>query len=355
MQVYIEEKDTNRTEIKNAEKLWNTEFPNEFVDFLLKYNGVITYPNYPTVSSENNRELSGIERFLSIGDIVLQKKHPMPFSLFDIDEEYLEEYDLDPSLLLTFAIAERGSYFINLSQTEFGQIYYCNFSGGDGFVRLQTESFTDFVQSLSVPEGYEIDSKFILNPHHSSNKIFQKYLFNTPDDPKLGFNRFIEIFEIVGDIQPPEAGYVSVPQKYVDDQLKLEYLISKGCITDGLLHSSRNANTIEYLVNECGLDINKTHNGRYPLQNYLSLYRAKESYELIHKLLVKKISMDWSIEGVKVDSSKDLPMIEKLRLLHNKYIELELKEKEFQKKYNRPSGISPFIESTQVQEKIKTN
>lgn len=364
MKVYKEENDTNLNEIRRAEKIWKTKFPKEYVDFLIKYNGLVTYPNYPTISVENNSTLWAIERFLSIGDIILQKQYPMSFSLYDIEKEDLKEYNLKAKNLLTFAIGERGSYFMDLAprkfltfkRNNFGQIYFCNFSGGDGIVRTNTNSFAAFIDSLDYGDGHEYDPDFKLTKlGYSSNKIFQSYLFNTPNNPQLGLSRFKEVFQILGDIQPPENGYPNIIQKYVHDRLKLDYLLENGCSTDGLLRYARNAETIKYLVEEKRLDINKKYKGRYPLQNYLtptSTHDVKVKYELITKLLEMGIEIDWSIKETQLDGKSDLTMIEKLEALHMKYLEYETYDKNRWIKSGKPNGYIPFIRSKLIEKKL---
>ena len=118
-----EEYDTTRAEIAKAESLWERNFPKDYVKFLLQYNGAVVYPNWPNLGPENNTEIWGIERFLSIGDIILQKYDPVPSSRIEIEEMYFGDYDLSSQNILVFAQGERGVYFINLAKEEYGQIY----------------------------------------------------------------------------------------------------------------------------------------------------------------------------------------------------------------------------------------
>lgn len=352
-----EEFDTTRAEIAKAEALWDKNFPKDYVEFLLQYNGAITYPNWPNLGPDNKTEIWGVERFFSIGDIIIQKLYPMTYTLHDIDEEDFQKHNLNPKNILVFAQGERGIYFFNLSSEEFGQIYIANFSGGDGISRTSCNSFSRFLNSLGLPDWddkAEIDLDFEFSTdYNSSMKVMQWHLFYTPDKPELGFQRFKEVFEYTGDIMPKEDGYPSIIQAYVDDRLKLNYLIEQGCSTDGLLTSAKRAKTIEYLVKELKLDINKKYKNRYPLQNYLSEgYNAQFAYEELHKLLETGIEIDWTIKGKLYNGKDDLPMIEKLRILHEKYLKLKGEEEEFRKKYKRPSGRPPFIESKLIESKL---
>ncbi len=351
-----EEFDTNRNEIARAESLWDKNFPKDYVEFLLQNNGAVVYPNWPNLGPENKTEIWGVERFFSIGDIIIQKLYPITYTLHDVDEEAFEEHNLNPENILIFAQGERGVYFFNLAKEEYGHIYIANYSGGDGISKTSAKSFNEFINSLGLPEWDEegIDADFeFSNEYHSGLKVLQWHMFYTPDNPQLGLQRFKEVFEYTGDILPKEDGYPTIIQKYVDDKLKLDYLLQNGCSTDGLLTSAKQAKTIQYLVQELNLDINEKYNNRYPLQNYLSSgYNPQFQYEVINELLEMGIEMDWSIQAKLMNGEDDLPMIEKLRILHEKYIELELKEEEFRKKHNRPSGRSPFIKSKLIEEKL---
>ena len=352
-----EEFDTSRAEIAKAEALWDKNFPKDYVDFLLQYNGAITYPNWPNLGPDNKTEIWSVERYFSIGDIIIQKLYPMTYTLHDIEPENFEEHNLDPKNIVVFAQGDRGIYFFNLSSEEYGHIYIANFSGGDGISRTSCKSFSSFFNSMGLPEWDEeavLDTNFeFSNEYNSSMKVMQWHMFHTPDNPELGFQRFKEVFEYTGDITPNEDGYPTIIQKYSDDRLKLKYLIAQGCSTEGLLLSTRRAETIKYLVEELKLDINKTYKNRYPLQNYLSKgYNAQFAYEELHKLLETDITIDWTIKGKLFNGEDDLPMIEKLRILHEEYIKLKNDQVEFQKKYNRPSGRPPFISSKLIEQKL---
>jgi len=356
LQIYKEEPDTTIAAIKQAENIWGTPFPEEYKAFLLKNNGVITYPNFPTIEIEPYTNISPIERFLSLGDIIIQKQYPMSFTLYDINKEDLKEYNLKADKMLTFAMGERGFYVLNLASNDLGQIYFCNFSGGDGIVKIYTNSFSAFIDSLGEPEGYDYDPDFKLEQlHYPSHKVFQYYLFTTPKNPSLGFNRFKEIFEILGDIQPSENGYKNIIQAYVHDRMKLDFLLEKGCNTEGLLRYTKDANTIKYLIEKEGLDINKTYRGRYPLQSYLtatSTHDAKIKYELIHQLLELGVDIDWSIQGTTPQGEPDISMIKKLELLVKEYFKYEMSDRKWWIKNGRPSGHVPFLRSTLIEQKL---
>ncbi|AEE18111.1 SMI1/KNR4 family protein [Dokdonia sp. 4H-3-7-5] len=358
LKICKDELDISNAEIEKAEKIWNTKFPLEYKEFLLENNGGISYPNWPTIPSENNSELWGIERFLSIGDVILQKQYPMTYTLNDIDQEDFEPHNLNKDLLLVFALGERGIYFFHLSENDFGQIYFANYSGGDGIVKVKTKSFKEFLNSLDLwewsDEEYNPNFKFE-KPYCTENKIIQTHLFHTPNNPELGFNRFKEVVEVLCNVQPEEIKNANIPHKYINDISKIEHLIKKGCNTDVLLSSARKSKIIKYLIEQKGLDINKTYKGRYPLQNYLTVGSpndAKVKYQLLSELLELKIEMDWSVTGNKYDGTPDFPMIEKLKILNEKYLQYEIDEKNWWIKNGKPTGHIPYPKSSFIEKKL---
>jgi len=353
-----EEFDTNRETIAKAESLWDKNFPKDYVDFLLENNGGVVYPNNPNLGPENKTEIWPIERFFSIGDIIIQREYPMTYTLHNIDEENFHEHNLNPKNILIFATGERGIYFFNLSSEEYGHIYIANFSGGNGISKTSCTSFTEFINSLGMAEwdDREFDPNFeFTEEYHTGIKAMQWYMFHTEDNPKIGFQRFKQVFDYYETTTKTKDGCKGIAYKYVDDRLKLNYLLEKGCDTDNLLRGAKKADTIDYLVNELKLDINKIDNGRYPIQNYLTDrpdYYAKQNYELIDELLKRKLPLDWSIQTKTYDGKEEPPTIERLLNLHNKYQEMIVKEQEFQNKYKRPSGVPPFIKSELIEEKL---
>ena len=85
-----EEFDTSRAEIAKAEALWDKNFPKDYVDFLLQYNGAITYPNWPNLGPDNKTEIWSVERYFSIGDIIIQKLYPMTYTFMTLNQRILK-------------------------------------------------------------------------------------------------------------------------------------------------------------------------------------------------------------------------------------------------------------------------
>jgi hypothetical protein len=351
---YKEEFDTNISEIAEAESLYDRNFPEEYKQFLLRNNGGISYPSFPTIATHKGFALWDIEMFHSVGYIIV-RKHQINNSEYPEHEEYeLDKYGLKNENLLSFALGERGWYFMDLSIEEKGQLYFCNYSDGDGIVKIETNSFNKFLESLGFSEWSEIE----YNPnfefstiHYSSNKIFRHHLFSTPFDPSIGVKHFSKVFKFFGNKQPQENGYLNVIQQYVYDREKLDFLLDQGCSTEGLLLRAYTFDSIKYLVNELNLDINESIDGRYPLQNYLSpssTADVKNKYELIHKLLDSKIDINWSVKGKLYNGEPDVPVLEKLMNLNKQYWDYEKSDKDWWIKNGRPSGHIPFIRSEHI-------
>jgi len=280
----------------------------------------------------------------------------MTYTLKDVESDKFQTHNLAPEKLLVFAQGVRGSYFFNLSEKEYGHVYIANYSGGDGISRTSAESFTAFFESLGLPEWEEegINPEFqFSNDYHTGLKVMQSHMFHTPDKPALGLQRFKEVFEYTRNQMPKDDGYPSIIHTYVDDRLKLEYLVEEGCDTKGLLVSANKSETIQYLIKVIGLDVNESYKNIYPLQKYLrSGPWAQFAYEVMNDLIEMNISFDWSIRGKLNDGSDDITMLEKLRILHHDYLKLQQEENKFRKKYGRPSGRPPFIKSHAIEEML---
>lgn len=350
-QILEEEPKINNSELDRIEKLYGLTLPKDYREFLLLYNGAVFYKNYPTISNGKNYELYGVERFLSIGDLILQKKYPLYYTFYDDQSEDGELNKLNQRNHLIFALTDRGGmYFFDLSNEDYGQIYFADNCGT--MVKINTNSFSTFINSFDFyPEHRGTNNQdSIFKLHYSSHKIFQSDLFFTPNQPELGLERFKDVFQVNNDFQPTENGYPNVPQKYVNDKLKLDYLLSVGCKTDGLLNYAKSAQIVKYLVHDIGLNINEPYKGRYPLQNFLTAgsgYDCNVKYKLMDELLEMRIEMDWDIKGILWEGEPDLPFIVKLQKLNDEYY----KNEEWEKSWRRNDFV-PFKRSKNIENKL---
>lgn len=360
VKIHKEEFDINLEDISKAEKLYGKQLPIEYKEFLLRNNGGISYPSHPSIKTHKGYELWNIEMFNSIGDILVNK-HQSLNSEYPIHEDYeLVKYNLRNEDLLLFALGERGWYFMDLSTENSGQLYFCNYSDGDGIVRIETKSFNEFLNSLTLPvwSEDEFDPNFEFhNIQYSSNKIFRSHLYATPFNPEIGLEHFKNVFKYFGDKQP-EKPQQNIIQYYVNDRLKLKYLLDQKCSTEGLLNFAYYADTVKYLVEVVKLDINKIYNGRYPLQNYLSFSftgEIKNKYLLVDELLELGIDFNWSLTGKIFDGKSDKSMIEKLRELHLEYLKDEIKNKKYWIENESPERHIPFKRSKLIEEKLNNH
>jgi hypothetical protein len=308
IQIHNDELNASAEEFQELEKLLGTELPKEYKAFLHKHNGCTVCPNVPTVKADTNMMVWAIERFLSVGDLILQLKTKLMYS----DKEYIKEYDankyqIDVDKLLAIAIAERGSYYIYFGEEEKGQIYSTCYSDGDGLVKFYTKSFSEFVNTMGFYDygDGEEEQECHLDHLKKSTKVFDYFLFDTSENEELGFKRFKEVLKLYGDPNISKGEYYNnVPQTYVHNHKFLKYIISQGGDPEGLLNFANNFETIQFLIKEYKLDINKPYNGIYPIHNYtsaMSMHDHKVSYELMDKLLKSDIKIDLTVvdnEGV---------------------------------------------------------
>lgn len=163
--IYIKEEfDLKPQDIEHAESLWRKTFPSEYKEFLSRTNGGVPIPNFPTIKADTTWPVWGVERFVSVGDLILQATELMQYTWNDQhQQEALDKYNLKVENLLTFAVAERGCYYMNLDSQDFGQIYYCCYQDWDGLVRMHTSSFAEFTKSLSGEEYLDTDQELELH------------------------------------------------------------------------------------------------------------------------------------------------------------------------------------------------
>lgn len=313
-----EEFATTEAELEKAEQIWGTRFPEEYRSFLLAHNGGQVYPNIPTIPASTTWELWGVTRFCSVGDLILQKDHLMPYTYNDDHEAAdLERFNLSVDQLLTIAQGERGSYYMCLSKEQFGQLYYACYQDWDGFVQVETRSFNAFLDSMKPWEDEEFEG------FETSEKIYDSRYYATPSDPDAGVNRFKEVLSFIGDANTSTSAYrLTVTEHYTREwsttaRHLLDYLFSIGGYTKGLLLHANQFDLIMLLIREYDEDINMPHKGRYPL-HYLTRtdygYLVMHNYKLMDRLLNAGLSLDLSVQD-----EAGRTVVEKLRMLAEMY------------------------------------
>ena len=83
-----DEPSPSETAFLELETLLSKKLPDEYKTFLLNHNGCTLSPNTPKIEADTEWELWGVERFLSVGDLILQQKTTL---IYD-DKEYIKEY-----------------------------------------------------------------------------------------------------------------------------------------------------------------------------------------------------------------------------------------------------------------------
>jgi hypothetical protein len=301
LQFNPDEHPTSLQKIEKIEEVWDTKLPQDYKEFLLKVNGGEVQPSIPTIGTTTQFEIWQIERFCSVDDLILQKKYPMGYTYIEEhQDENLEKFGVNRNDLLTIAIAERGCYYINLSKEQYGQMYVADYQGGDGFGKLKTNSFSEFLNSLKPFPNYHFKN------FENTRKIYERYFYYTPNNPVLGLERFYQVLSYFGNANTKSResdwsviqhyAYVS-PYDKMGSHL-FNYLLNNGGSTDGLLLRTRDFETIKTLIKAYGLNFNTKFNERYPIENLVGISSwsaIKENYELLDRLLNSEIEIDLSV------------------------------------------------------------
>lgn len=319
---FLDEAPAKEEDIKEFENLISINLPQEYKSFLKEINGCTLKFNEIEIEADTDWELMGLERFLSIGDLILQKKTELIYPMMDaIIEHNKEKYDIDFSCLFVIALGYQGCYYMHLGSECFGQIFYASYSDWDGFVKIHTQSFYEFLNSINFDKAEENEKAFSTQ----SDKVFDGGLFDTPQQPILGFNRFKEVLSFFGN--PNRVIHrKNIPQHYVHNRRFLEYILEQGGKTDGLLNYAKDFETIQYLVKTLGCNVNKPYDNTYPLHTYLkahSLHDHKVSYDLLDDLLQSDIDLDLTILDKEGNDFKTL--LRKLNEGYQKYIQYDTK------------------------------
>ena len=296
--------------------------------------------------------------FYSLGDLIVNKhnaeneKHPKHYHW----PEDLEKYNLKNENLLSFAIGERGWYFMNLGEENHGQLYFCNYSGGDGIVQIETRSFSFFINSLGFPEWDEegYDNSYRKNvDSYIPNKVAQPKYFHTPSNPKVGLNHFVNCYSYFIEKNPPENRLKYLARAYANFRDITTFLIDQGHDPKQLLlGTGLNIDSIKFIVNDLGININESFEGRYPIHSLLtprSTADLKVRYQLIHDLIDSGIEVDWSVIGVQFHDGDNITALERLKSLNKKYRAYEQEELERYGDNGLPHGSTPFFHSNYIE------
>jgi len=265
-------------------------------------------------------------------------------SLIENGKEYLKQgntnwgFDIDVEKLIFIGICERGTIHIYCGESGYGEIWFSNYSGGEGLENTGLKSFSELLNSLStLDEEWKFDKNNLTYENWISDKIFTfNYYFYWEDDiQEKSLQRFKEVLVSYGDpnkvhkIRETDVVnyYLNYPivLKYligsgakIPKQLKrvhnlesLKYLVSQGANIEGLLNSTRNIETIKFLVDECKQDLNKPFNGEYPLLSYTNLsygysdWSRNNQYKLVKSVLDLGYELNLDIKDEKGQSVKE--------------------------------------------------
>ncbi len=315
--------------VKKFENEKGIKLPKDYRNFILEFNGGTVIPNYP-ISEKLKTEIFPIERFYSLQDIELgviaNQRERIEYIIDDINsgKEYLERgktewgFDIEFENLIFIGVCERGTLHLYCGENGYGEIWYSNYSGGEGLQNTGLKSFTELLNSLSsLDEEWIFDKSNPIYKNWESAKIFTfDYFFYWEDDIKeKSLQRFKEVLSSYGDpnkiIKFKNTDVVNYYLNYpfilkyliesgakfpkqlnrINNLESLKYLVFKGANVEGLLNSTRNIETIKFLIEDCNQDLNKPFNGEYPLLNYTNLdggysdWSRNSQYKLVKKVL----------------------------------------------------------------------
>jgi hypothetical protein len=348
-----EESKTNRKEIRKIESLLGKDLPSEYINFLLTYNGASCYPNRPSVKTTNletkSDTLFPIDRFLSVGDIINYKSNNCWFDFIDhIPDDVLVNLNLDKSNLLIFALGERGNYLLNLADDDYSRIYFSCYSGCDGLSKLMTNSFNEFINSLSIESDLPKEEIKNLEDYRLTirgHKCFHPYYFYHGDNHnEIYANRFYECYNFKhSQIINYNTDGRTFLELYIDHLEIVKYLISRGHKPAGLKYAKK-YNVIEFLISQdlnlYKLDEHKGFSYDAPIIRYS---KSTNYYHVFHQFLVNKNDIDWDFEGL-----DGLTVIENLNEMVKRYFnENEAKRKQYIQS-NQEHLFKPYLKSNLI-------
>lgn len=343
---------TTEERITSFEETHRIKFPDDYRKFLLNYNGGVVVPNYPK-SKNLKTGIFPIERFYSIQDIEFGEIYNQK-EIRDYVKEDVENYgfQIEFGKLIFIGVCERGNIHLYCGENGYGEIYYSNYSGGEGLEKTGLSSFTELLNSLSsFDEDWKFDRDNPLYKNWQSDKIFTfDYYFYWSDDVKeQSLERFKEVLLSYGapnkvhkfkktDVVNYYLNYpvilkylietgATYPEKLnrVNNLESLKFLVSKGANVQGLLNTTINIETIKFLVEECNQDLNNPFEGNYPLLNLtnvegvFSAHSRVVQYELIEDVLDLGYEVDLSIKDEKGRTIKE--RINLIKTEYDKHIE----------------------------------
>lgn len=336
----------------NFENKKGIKLPKDYRNFILEFNGGTVVPNYP-ISEKLKTEIFPIERFYSLQDIELgviaNQRERRKYIIDDIDEGW--GVDIEFEKLIFIGVCDRGTLHLYCGENGYGEIWYSNYSGGEGLQNTGLKSFTELLNSLSsLDEEWIFDKSNPIYENWESDKIFTfNYYFYWEDEVKeKSLKRFKEVLSYYGDPNKIHkfkgtdvvSYYLNYPiilkyliesgarfpehLKRINNLESLKYLVSKEASVEGLLNSTSNIETIKFLVEECNQDLNKPFEGKYPLMNFtniegiFSAHNRVVQYQLIEDILNLGHEIDLTIQDEQGRTIKE--RIDLIKIEYDKYI-----------------------------------
>ena len=222
--IYVDENPINSTELNQYMVQYHRQLPEDYQQFLINFNGGAIY--HP---EKRKYFFFNINRFFSLGDLILQEKTNCRFNDWDFmsEDEQLRE-QLNYKELLPIANCDQGTIMLSLRQEDIGAIYYSHYTGGEGVRKSPFKSFEEFLSCFSINENEKAPHRE--EYYHADRKLFESNFFITQEDANLGLERFKQVYSKFNDPnfkeKPPFN--TSLLQKYVFWKPIFNFLIEQG-------------------------------------------------------------------------------------------------------------------------------
>ena len=296
--IYIDESSVSYSDIESYCQRFKRKLPADYKEFLLKYNGGALYE-----PEEAEIWTFPIQRFLSLGDLMVQEQTKVGYNDWECmeDDEHLN-LGYNYKDLLPIAQCEQGAIMISLNSSEYGQIYFSHYTGGEGVEKIKYNSFSELYNSYGIP------------------KLFEGQFFSTRENLNLGFERFKEVYKFYNNpnLKEPEPSNTTLIQHYLHHKLIFEFLLEQGAEIDGLFNQTKDFEMIQYLYNDLGLDINQPNEWCSPIITWSgghhSNWDVKFNKELMDKLISSKLPIDYNVKD-----KEGRTAMERYKILNSQY------------------------------------
>lgn len=153
LEIVKENKSISLNDIKKIESDFNISLPEDYVDFLITYNGGRTNEaSFPNTNYIGNIRISEFFEIKRVVDFIEEiKKKPDEIAENSDWKYYWSDYAIK-NIIIIADTYNQVLICLSCNKDSFGQIYYKDHDHGENF-SLLANSFTDFIQGFDfLPE-----------------------------------------------------------------------------------------------------------------------------------------------------------------------------------------------------------